>query len=527
MGWDWSCIREGIGPCRRPVSDRVVGVVNPLLTRAIAARDEAAAYRGPDGTGALMGWADNEIEVRMIEDAGYRAFLDSKKVAAVMRGLDVVPSLASHLHPFQRHCVEFGIRAGSWGLFLDTGLGKTACELEWGRVAAEESNGKTLILTPLAVARQIEKEGLRWGYSIRVIRNQDEAREGLNVCNYDRMELLDPSAFGAVVLDESSIIKNFSGKTTMALIQAFSQHRWRMAASATPAPNDHTELGNHSEFLGVMPMNGMLVRWFLNDTANTGTWRLKGHARESFWSWMASWCRMAEHPRDLGDSVDGYDLPPLRVIRHDADSSDVKGDEGTLFQNPDISATGIYRVKRQTAEARARMAAEIVSNSDPWLVWVDTDGEQDALEAMFGDRCLSVRGSLTIAEKERRIESWMNGDRPIMVSKTSIMGFGLNCQFCWQQVFVGRTFSYESWYQAIRRSWRFGQTRPVEIHLVVAEGEDSIGRVIDRKSDEHIDMKREMAQAMRSAIGVTSTVRASYNPTCKGRLPKWLRTAGN
>jgi hypothetical protein len=168
------------------------------------------------------------------------------------------------------------------------------------------------------------------------------------------------------------------------------------------------------------------------------------------------------------------------------------------------------------------MVAGIVANDDPWLIWCDTDLEQDALEKLLGPKCISVRGSLSITEKEKRIESWMNGDKPWMLSKTSIMGFGLNCQFCWQQVFAGRSFSYESWYQAVRRSWRFGQTRPVQIHLVVAEGEDSIGRVIDRKADDHQSMKREMSIAMRRAMGLESTVRVKYEPNYRGRLPKWL-----
>jgi hypothetical protein len=294
-----------------------------------------------------------------------------------------------------------------------------------------------------------------------------------------------------------------------------------MAATATPAPNDHTELGNHSEFLGVMPMNDMLVRWFINDANDTGTWRLKGHARESFWEWMASWSRMAEHPRDLGDSIEGYDLPPLRIFRYNADSSDVKCDS-TLFPMPDVSAAGMFNLKRQTAEARARSVAEIISNDKPWLVWCDTDSEQDALERTLGDKFLSVRGSLSIDEKETRIAAWLNGDRIGMISKSSIMGFGLNLQFCHQQVFAGRSFSYESYYQAVRRSWRFGQTRPVDIHLVVAEGEDSIGRVIDRKANDHIMMKREMAHAMKKALGISSKVRVQYDPKFEGRLPLWL-----
>src|SRR5688572_20886501 len=210
-----------------------------------------------------------------------------------------VPSLRSHLFPFQAGCVKFGLEAGSSGLFLSTGLGKTACELEWSEHAAAQSNGKALILTPLAVARQIEKEAHRWGYKAKVIRCQDDAIEGINVCNYDRMDLLDPGEFGAVTLDESSIIKNFTGKTSMALIRAFAGHRWRLSATATPAPNDHQELGTQSEFLGVMSINDMLVRWFINGPNDTGTWRLKGYARDSYWDWMASWSRMAEHPRDL------------------------------------------------------------------------------------------------------------------------------------------------------------------------------------------------------------------------------------
>ncbi len=483
---------------------------------------ERAGHQHGDDILWLMGYGDNSMEVELIEKEQYRRFLASKAVTVQKRGMSSIPTLASHLHPFQKHSVCFGLEQGSCGIFLDTGLGKTAVELEWGTHAAAASNGMALLLTPLAVARQIEKEGKRWGYDVRVIRNQSEAGYGLNVCNYDRLELLEPSAFGAVILDESSIIKNFSGKTTAALIHAFREHRWRLAATATPAPNDHTELGNHSEFLGVMPMNDMLVRWFLNDTANTGTWRLKGHARESFWNWMASWCRMAEHPRDLGDDIEGYDLPPLRVFRHQADSSDVKGDEGTLFQMGDVSATGIFKMKAETKEARARMVAEIISNDNPWLVWCDTDAEQDALEKLLGDKFLSVRGSLSIEEKERRIGAWVNGDKPGMISKTSIMGYGLNAQFCWQQVFVGRSFSYENYYQAVRRSWRFGQKNPVDIHLVVAEGEDSIGRVIDRKADDHASMKREMSLAMRRAMGIESQVRVKYEPKYKGRLPKWL-----
>lgn len=457
----------------------------------------------------------------------YAEFMESKILTAQMRGMVTVPALASHPFPFQKHCIDFGLRAGSWGCFLDTGLGKTIVELEWGQHAADASNGKALILTPLAVARQIEAEGRRFGYDVRVIREQSEARQGINVCNYDRLDRLDPAAFGAVVLDESSIIKNFSGKTTRSLIEAFARHRWRMAATATPAPNDFTELGTHSEFLGIMPVNDMLVRWFINDTANTGTWRLKGHARKAYWEWMASWCRMAEHPRDLGDDVGGYTLPPLGITRHQADATYIKPEEGSLFGAVDVSATGIHDVKRQTAESRARSIARLLDgHSDPFVIWCDTDYESDALKAvinpMFGPKMAEIRGSMSIEQKESAIARFADGTIQGLITKPSMTGFGLNWQHCNWTACVGRSFSYEAWYQLIRRFWRFGQKRTVHAHIIVAEGEDSIGRVLDRKADDHIQMKREMNDAMRAAIGITSKVRKGYDPQHEGRLPEWL-----
>jgi len=218
----------------------------------------------------------------------YSDFLKTKNIGARERGLTELPDLASHLFKHQRACVEFGLALGSFGLFTDTGMGKTACELEWCKHTAAASNGRALILTPLAVARQIEREARRWGYDARVIREGSEAADGVNICNYDRIDKLDTDSFGAVALDESSILKSFTGKTCRALISTFSGHRWRMAATATPEPNDHMELGQHSEFLGQLSSTEMLSRWFVNDTSEASqSWRLKGHARQSFWDWMS------------------------------------------------------------------------------------------------------------------------------------------------------------------------------------------------------------------------------------------------
>lgn len=451
----------------------------------------------------------------------YADFLAAKELVAPRRGLTTIPHTGDHLFPFQAEAVAFGLGVGSFGCFLDTGLGKTVCELEWSAHAAEATNGHALILTPLAVARQIEAEGKRFSYQVQVIREQSEAKPGINICNYDRLHLLDPGSFGAVALDEASVLKNFTGSVSRGLIEAFAGHRFRMVATATPAPNDHTELAQHASFLGVMTRDEMLVRWFINDTNDTGSWRLKGHAVTPFFDWMASWTRMAAHPRDLGDDVPGYDLPPLRMHRHQAEEPD-SPISGGLFGGA-ISATTIHDVKRQTVEARAAAVASIVSSdaAEPWVIWCDTDYEADALLRAV-PTAKDVRGSYSIERKESTLAAFADGSVKHLISKPSVCGFGLNWQHCARVAFVGRSFSYENWYQAVRRCWRFGQARPVDVHLIVAEGEDTIGRVIDRKADTHTALRAEMVAAMRRAVARSSDRRITYNPLHVGRLPNWM-----
>ncbi len=454
----------------------------------------------------------------------YKAFLRGKAPTAVMRGLADVPALAGHLFPFQRKCVDFALRAGSSGCFLSTGLGKTVIELEWAEHARNTTNGRALILAPLSVGWQIAEQGEKWGYATHVIRSQDDADEGINICNYDRLDLIDPTAFGAVALDESSILKSFSGKVARSLIEAFSNHQFRLSATATPAPNDHMELGQQSDFLGVMPSQEMLMRWFINDTAQASQqWRLKGHAQESFWDWCASWARMAEMPSDLGGSDDGYVLPKLNVIRHRAEATAIKGAD--LFGSVEVSATGMHAVKRETAEARARTVADLVTADDePWVIWCDTDYEADALKALMPD-AREVRGSHTAEQKEATLRAFADGSVRVLITKPAICGFGLNWQHCANTAFVGRSFSYEAWFQAVRRFWRFGQKREVNVHLVVAEGEDAIARVIDRKADDHATMKRAMRAAMLRANATSAGRKVLYNPTYEARIPQWLCAA--
>jgi superfamily II DNA or RNA helicase len=457
----------------------------------------------------------------------YIDFLQQKRPAAQERGIRV-DDLATHLFPYQSECVRFLLRMGSGGLFLDTGLGKTLCELEWSEHARNATNGRALILTPLAVAHQFADEGRKFGYNVHVIRDQSEVSDGINICNYDRLEKIDPDDFGSVALDESSIIKNFTGKTSRNLISAFASHRFRLSATATPAPNDHMELGQHASFCGVMSSVEMLSRFFINDTSTASqNWRLKRHGVTTFWDWMASWCRMAAMPSDLGDSDEGFILPPMKVHRHAVDSK-LKAPEGDLFALDMVSATSMHDIKRQTAGERASISAQLAtSNSEPWVIWVDTDYEADAVrERLRGARgVVEVRGSMSIEAKETALDQFADGTARVLITKPSICGFGLNWQHCAHTVFVGRTFSYEAWYQAVRRFWRFGQTREVQVHIAIAQGEESIGSVIDRKADDHAGMKTAMRAAMLRNIGKQSQTRVPYNPQHEGKLPSWLSAA--
>jgi hypothetical protein len=455
----------------------------------------------------------------------YYEFLAAKTPAARRRGLSAAPAISHRLFPFQRHCVEFMLEVGATGLFLDTGLGKTLVQLEFLEHARQASNGRALILAPLAVAGQIAREGAKFGYPTRVIRDQSEAGEGINVCNYDRLHLIEPQAFGAVSLDEASILKSFGGKTTRSLIAAFEGLRFKAAATATPAPNDHMELGQYAEFLDVMNSNEMLSRFFINDTANASqSWRLKRHGVDAFWDWMASWSRLAQKPSDLGGDDTGFDLPQMSVIRHRAAES-APTVTGGLFGDEVVSATNLHTIKRATAANRAQISADLaMSDDEPWVIWCDTDYEADAILAALGNApgVVEVRGSMKPETKEANLEAFALGNARVMVSKPAVCGFGLNWQHCARTVFVGRSFSYESWYQAVRRFWRFGQQREVQVHLVVAEGEDSIARVIDRKSDDHASMKVAMRAAMLRNKGRESARRVIYNPTHKGTLPSWI-----
>ena len=460
----------------------------------------------------------------------YRQIVERSIVRHVSHGTDR-REMPSAIREHQRHAVDFALAKGSAALFLDTGLGKSLCAFSYAHNVSAETGKPVLMLAPLGVTGQHYAEARKFGFDdVRIVRSGDEVGAGLNLCNYERLHLFDPSQFGGLVLDESSIIKNFSGITTRRLMEFGSAIPFRLACTATPAPNDHMELGQHSQFLGVMSSNEMLSRWFLADQSEMGRYRLKRHAVASFWQWVSSWARCAERPSDLGGDDTGYILPPLNLHRHivKTDILDEAGEDegqGRLFRIPSASATSIHREKRKTAQDRARKIADLVTAEpgEPWNIWVDTDYDADAVKALLPE-ATEVHGRMTPEQKEAGLADFSEGRARILITKSSIAGFGLNWQHCARVAFVGLSYSYEAFYQAVRRCWRYGQTRSVEVHVACAETEEAIWQAVSRKRDDHESMKAAMRKAMASAQEVRS-IKQDYQPQKKASLPAWLQEA--
>lgn len=341
---------------------------------------------------------------------------------------------------------------------------------------------------------------------------------------YDLGATRHPSySVNGLLVHNSSIIKNYTGKTTRALMEFSEAIAFRLCATATPAPNDHMELGQHSQFLGVMDSSEMLARWFISDQSEMGRYRLKRHGVKPFWSWVASWARCLTKPSDLGYSDDGFVLPPLNVIRHSVDADITANTEGQLFRQVDVSATAIHKEKRLTSGSRAERVAEIIGAhpNDACVIWVETDYDADAVMARIPE-AVEVRGSMSLDMKESRLNDFSLGNLRVLVTKPRVAGFGLNFQHCALTVFAGLSFSYEQFYQATRRFWRYGQQRTVDCHVVMAETEEMIWKIIQRKAADHEAMKAEMAEAMKRET-ITRGVKQIYSATQTARLPSWIK----
>lgn len=455
----------------------------------------------------------------------YAEFLETKRVDVPSLGFAIDPSRVSpSAFDFQRDAIVWAVGRGRAALFVDTGLGKTIMQLEIARIICEETGGDALILAPLAVVGQTHREGQKFGITTTIAREDADVRPGINLANYEILHKLDPSRFVCVVLDESSILRNYSGKVRRQLTDAFVQTPYRFSCSATPAPNFHLEIGQQAEFLGVMSGHQMIARWFINTFA-AGDYRLKAHAQRDFWDWVASWALSLRRPSELGYSDEGFDLPPLVIRQHvvPVNWADDRGER--LFRDVELSATTMHTELRRTAPSRAAKVAELVG-AEPeatWLVWCHTDYEADAVTALLPD-AVEVRGSESPAVKERKLRDFAEGRIRILVTKPVIAGYGLNFQHCNRMAFIGLSYSMESYYQAVRRAWRFGQSREVVCHVVLAETEATLTETIARKLADHEQLMEGMrSSSARLTLSPDRTL-TKYRPNERMFLPAWLKT---
>jgi hypothetical protein len=428
----------------------------------------------------------------------YDTFIQNKRRAEVATGHQP-GDLNEYLKPFQHAIVSWAVRRGRAAVFADTGLGKTIMQLSWADEVASHTGGKVLILAPLAVSEQTIEEGAKFGIEVkRVPQGCDVPSSGVWITNYERMDPIDFSDLHGLVLDESSILKAHDGKTRQSIITSAQGIPYRLSCTATPSPNDFEELGNQCEFLGVMTRTEMLATYFVNDTGDTGTWRLKGWGASKFWEWMGTWAVVVRNPSDIGFDGDEYILPPLQYIEHVVETEQL-GDE--LFARPAQTLQERRKAQRDSLEARCKALADVVNadNSEPWLIWCHLNDEAELLADLI-DGAVNVQGSDTPETKSKHLLGFAHGDLRVLVSKPKIAGFGMNWQHCARMAFVGLDDSFEKFYQAVRRCYRFGQKRQVQVHLFTAENEGQILANLKRKEEQHHQISASMIEHMKDIM---------------------------
>jgi hypothetical protein len=420
----------------------------------------------------------------------YQAFIESKRVEFEGVGFEA-GALSPKLFDFQEAIGKWACKKGRAAIFADTGLGKTAMQVSWAQQVQKHSGGMVLIVAPLCVAQQTVKEAAKFGVTVRFERSQSDAP--IQICNYEMLEHFRPSDFAGIVLDESSILKNETGATRNAVIEACAKVPYRLSCTATPSPNDFMELGSQAEFLGIMRHIEMLSTYFTHDGGETSKWTLKGHAKTKFWEWLSTWAIFIKSPADLGFDGSRYKLPEMVLHNHVVEAEEIL--EGFLIPVQAESLQERNRARKQTVDKRVAKVAEIIGDSkESWIVWCHLNDESEKLAAAL--RCPQVRGSDTIPAKEAQLIGFGNGSVPRLVTKPSIAGMGLNWQHCHNMVFVGLSDSYEEIYQAIRRCYRFGQKHNVNVHIVSADIEGAVTANIKRKEAQMEEMSAAMIAHM-------------------------------
>lgn len=414
----------------------------------------------------------------------YVDFLETKQVTVNAAGFEA-GDINPMLFPFQASIVRWALRRGKAALFEDCGLGKTPQQLEWARQVHLHTGGNVLILAPLAVASQTQREGEKFGIPVTICATQDDIRPGVNITNYEKLHHFTTDGWAGIVLDESSILKAYDGSTRKLLNEFAADIPYRLACTATPAPNDLIELTNHAEFLGIMNGKEIIALFFTQDGNTTHQWRLKGHAREAFWKWMAEWSVAIRRPSDIGYEDNGFILPALRMHPHIVES---RATAGRLFAVEGQTLQERREARRDSLADRVAKTAELVNaDGEQWVVWCDLNAESDALTRAI-DGAIEVAGRHDDAHKLDAMTGFTEGRYRVIVTKPTIAGFGMNWQHCHRMAFVGLSDSYEQQYQAIRRCWRFGQTQPVDVHVVTAEAEGAVVANIQRKEKQATEM---------------------------------------
>jgi hypothetical protein len=453
----------------------------------------------------------------------YKDFVRSKRISAMPSGFDVRrSSIHSKLFDWQGDIVHWGLKKGKCAFFEDCGLGKTYQQCEWGYRVSEHESRPVLAFAPLAVSMQTQREAAVLGYQMAVCRSQDDVQPGLNIANYEMISHFDPSQFAGIILDESSILKG-DGPLRKAITGFAARIPYRLACTATPAPNDYMELGNHAEFLGIMSKTEMLAMFFVHDGGETSKWRVKKHAEADFWKWVASWAVMIRRPSDLGYDDSAFVLPRLHYHQH---TVPCEWSENYLFPIEAKTLRERQQARRDSLDERVKLSADLVNSSnDQWLLWCNLNEESEKLASLIGD-AVEVTGSDDDQHKEQAPLRFIDGEIRVLVSKPTILGWGMNFQCCSHAASVGLSDSWESLYQVVRRIWRFGQCNECHMHLITGELEGAVVRNIERKERDAAAMAEAMVAHMReiNTAEIRGTVRETenYQPRKKLEVPAWL-----
>lgn len=444
--------------------------------------------------------------------------MESKRFVLESSGFDIEKSeLNQTLYGFQQDIVRWALAKGRASIFADCGLGKTLMQLEWAYQVYKYTNEKILILAPLAVCEQTKREGTLFGYDVNICESQSDVADGINITNYEKLDKFVSKEFVGVVLDESSILKSFTGKVRTSIIDNFESVPYKLACTATPAPNDYMELGNHAEFCGVMKRTEMLAMFFVHDGGETSKWRLKGHAEDVFWQWMASWSVFVDNPKNLGYNIAGYELPPMNITEIIVDGNSTITDSLTLTER--------RQARKDSLQMRCERAAELVNNSDEqWIVWCDLNDESHKLHELIKES-VEVQGSDKDRHKSTSMLNFSKKEIKCLVTKPKIAGFGMNWQNCHNMIFTGLSDSYEQYYQALRRCWRFGQLSPVNVYIIISAKEGCVKENIERKQIDFLKMQSKMTELTKEItkkeLKRTCRISTPYEPVENMELPKW------